>query len=200
MTDAPLAVQLIDPDTALQVANTPGARVFRYKFNQPGATVMLIGSGLLLAGVAALWWFTRFEQLYWFIAAVALAIGSVGLLAYVQHWSKFTRHHFVVVDPDALTVGDATRDAWRVVWPLLDVHALGFERLQVSGARGLLQVEVAGQQFPLHLYAPLAHIDDLQGFMVEVLERLRIEQGGDPAMLDDDADPEATPSPGDDLT
>lgn len=149
-------------------------RSFHYATNQAGQRVLLLGAGLLLAGaVGAAWWF-GVSTLAGSVGAGLLALSSLTLLGYIWRWSHFASSHFLAVDEHHLYVG-SNRRAWRIAWELLDAQTMGFERLSTSQLDGVLPIEVAGESIDLHLYHPLTHIEDLQGFMFEVLSR--IQQG-----------------------
>ena len=183
------AIQLLDEAQVKRVLEDPRTRRFYYTFNKPGSAFLLVVSGLMLAGAAATWWQTGLITFWWFGLAALLALGALGLLAFIYTWAKFTDKHFLAMTHQHLYLGDEG-NAWRIAWELLDAQALGFDAMDTNRLSGLMIVKVAGQQLPLRLYHPLVCVDDLQGFMVEVLthlQSLQIEQGQWPE-LDDASD------------
>lgn len=182
-------LQLLSEHDLEQLMLTPNMVRFGYNFNRPGSIVMLVFSGILLAGAVGLWLWTSFAQFWWFLAAALMVIGAVGLWAYVYKWHTFTQTAFLALSEEHLYVGDAS-EAWRMSWSLLDPQTLGFDRLNPSRYSSTLTIDLAGQNIDMFLYNPLAHVNDLQGFMIEVLTQL---QGEDLALQlegDDGADAE----------
>ena len=147
---------------------------FDYTFNRPGSIVMLVGSGLLLAGALGLYLWTKFEQFGWFLLAAFMILGAIGTWFYVYKWYKFAHESFLALTAEHLYVGDITQ-AWRAHWTLLDVQTLGFDRLNPSRYSSTLNIQLAGQNISMFLYNPLVHLGDLQGFMIQVLHQLQSE-------------------------
>lgn len=184
---------LIDNAEVKRVLDDPKARRFFYQFNKPGSVLLLIVSGICLACAAATWYHTRLITFWWFGLCALLSICSLAVLAFIYKWAKFTDDHFLALTKDHLFIGDEG-NAWKIAWELLDARALGFEGMDTTRFNGLMLVQVAGQAIPMRLYHPLAYVEDLQGFMVEVLthlQALQIEQG---TWTEDDADDEAQAS------
>lgn len=189
-------LQLIDKAQTELVLEDPKVRRFYYRFNKPASTLLLVVSGILLAGAAATWWYSRLITFWWFGLCALLVLASLGVLAFIYKWAKFTDDHFLAMSATHLYIGDEG-NAWKIDWELLDARALGFDVMDTTRFNGLMAVDVGGQSIPMRLYHPLTYIEDLQGFMVEVLthlQALQLESGElDPeASLEED---EAHPSP-----
>jgi len=140
------------------------------------------------------------DHLLWFGLCALLVLASLGVLSVIYKWAKFTDEHFLAMSASHLYISDEG-NTWKIAWELLDARALGFDAMDTTRFNGLMAVDVGGQSIPMLLYHPLTYIEDLQGFMVEVLthlQALQIESGElDPdALLDQD---EATPSPDQEL-
>lgn len=153
-------------------------RAFHYTTNVRGQRVLLLFSGIALAGAAGIYFYTQFASLLWFLLASGLAIFAVVMTASVYRWHKFAQTSFVAINDTFLYFGNDKR-AWRIAWDLLDAKALGFEDYESERLSGTLSLDVAGQKIDLHLYQPLAYIEDLHGVMFELLSHM---QGGSEAL------------------
>ena len=119
----------------------------------------MLFSGIALAGAAGIYFYTQFASLLWFLLASGLAIFAVVMTASVYRWHKFAQTSFVAINDTFLYFGNDKR-AWRIAWDLLDAKALGFEDYESERLSGTLSLDVAGQKIDLHLYQPLAYIED----------------------------------------
>ena len=145
-------------------------KVYHYVPNVLGRNMMLsVGAVSLVAalvvgllGDGALWSL---------VVAGALAVAFLGALFYVAHWLSVAQSHFIALDDDHLYVGSNKR-AWRLEWGLLDTRSSGLAALDTTTTKSVLPMRVAGQAIDVPLYHPLMHIDDLQGFMFELLGRM----------------------------
>lgn len=168
------------------------AHVFRYEVNQPGSTALLVIAGVLLAGGAAAGTLLGWGAPLGVAVAVVCAIASLVLLGFVVRWQLHARNHFVALTDEHLITGTPRR-AWRIGWESLDAEKLGFSRMEVSTSGSRLDIQVGGQEIPLLLVHPLAHLDDLPTFMMQVLGRLdpealeRMESGELEVEEDEDA-------------
>lgn len=172
-------LQLIDKAQTERMLEDPKVRRFYYRFNKPASTLLLVVSGILLASAATTWWYTGLITFWWFGLCALLVLASLGVLGFIYKWAKFTDEHFLALSSTHLYIGDEG-SAWKIDWSLLDARALGFEQMDTTRFNGLMAVDVAGQNIPMRLYHPLTYIEDLQGFMVEVLthlQALQIESG-----------------------
>lgn len=167
--DQPL-VLLHDGDVRRVLLDFKG-RAFHYHLNTAGQQLLLAGAGVLIASCVAILLVTKLAVLWSILAAIAGVIG-VATLAYIWRWRKFSQTSFVALDQDFLYIGDNKR-AWRVAWGLLDAQSMGFDKLEIGKGNGKLELNVAGQKIDLQLYHPLTHVEDLQGFMFEVLTRFQ---------------------------
>lgn len=150
-------------------------RAYHYVRNVAGERVLLVFAGLFLAAAACVVWMTGAAILPWRIAVVVCAVASMALLWFVATWHRRAGSSFVALDQEHLFVGDRKR-AWRVAWEMLDVQSMGFDKFSTQSGRGALDLQVGGQQIELILYHPLMHLEDLQGFMVEVLTMLKQDE------------------------
>lgn len=146
-------------------------RAYHYVKNRAGERVLLVFCGLLIAAAVGIVAFTGAAILPWRIAVVLCAVGAVALGGFVLKWHRVATSSFVALDEDHLFLGDRKR-AWRIDWELLDPQTMGFDTFSTESGRGVLMLNVAGQQIPLFLYHPLMHLEDLQGFMIETLTML----------------------------
>lgn len=179
--DAPLLL-LHDGDVRRAVLDFEG-QVFHYTLNKRGLRMLLVASGLALAGAVAIYVWMTFVSLLWFLASAALVVAAVVTLVTVWRWDTFSKTGFLALDDDYFYVGTSKR-AWRISWELLDARALGFEEYSSERLSGLLKMQVAGQQIDLHLYHPLAYVDDLQGLMFALLSHMK--GGPDQASLEEE--------------
>ena len=152
--------------------------VYHYKQNALGRGFVLGVCAVLCLGAIGIGVATGLSSVWWVLAVAGLVGAALCGLFYVAHWQKFALSHFIALGQSYLYTG-SNRRAWRVSWELLDTHSSGLTRLDTTTARSILPMRVAGQSIPVHLYHPLAHIDDLQGFMFELLRRMPQPGGGD---------------------
>lgn len=169
------------------------AHVFRYEVNQPGSAALLVISGLLLAGGAAAGVLLGWSSPLGIALAVVCAGAALAIVAFVVRWQLHARDHFVVLT-DAHLITGTPRRAWRIGWEALDAEKLGFSRMAVTTSGSRLDIHVGGQEIPLLLVHPIAHLEDLPTFMMQVLGRLdpealeRLESGELDAEDADEAD------------
>ncbi len=150
-------------------------KAYHYVRNVAGERILLVFAGILLAAAAGIVFFTGAVILPWRIAVVLCAVACLSLGWFVVKWHKQAGSSFVALDEEHLFIGDRKR-AWRVAWELLDVKSMGFEQFSTQSGQGVLNLNVGGQSIELILYHPLMHLEDLQGFMVDVLTMLKQDE------------------------
>ena len=152
-----------------------GGTARHYAFNLGGARVLLILSGLLLAAAAVIAVVTGAAILPWRAAVVLCVVAALALMHFVWRWRKKASSSFLAYDEEHLFLGDRAR-AWRISWEALDATSFGLETFTSQSGQGALKLDVGGQSIELLLYHPLMHLDDLQGFIFDVLHKLQGEQ------------------------
>ena len=90
----------------------------------------------------------------------------------ITYWYHVGEKMVVATNKEALMVGDMDK-MWSFRWELLDAESIGLKDMAVTRASGRLMIKAGGQTVPLLLYSPFAHIDDAQGFMATVLEKVQ---------------------------
>ncbi len=150
-------------------------KAYHYVKNTAGERVLLVFCGLLLAAAAGIVVFTGATILPWRFAVVLCGVGAAMLAGFVWKWHRVATSSFVALDAEHLFVGDRKR-AWRISWEMLDPQTMGFDTFSTQSGRGVLMLDVAGQEIPLFLYHPLMHLEDLQGFMIETLTMLKQDE------------------------
>jgi hypothetical protein len=168
-------VQLLDTkgvDEALQGGDVD---VFRYQLNRLGYTLILAIGGLMLAGAGFIWWQYGFSENLWTAIFAGLVAGGLGLSVHAAYWYAFAGTHFVGVTDDKLLVGREEK-AWSIDWSVLDVDALGLQRMNATAAKGMLEVRVGGEEIKIYLYNPYVFLEDIQALMSSLLERLQSQQ------------------------
>ncbi|MGM0555746.1 MAG: hypothetical protein ACQEVA_05120 [Myxococcota bacterium] len=164
---------------------------FGYTLNPLGFGMFLMFGGTLLSAAGYIYFKYAFTQPMFTAIMVGLAGAGLVIGINAARWYAFQRTHFVAVSPDKLYVGEEER-MWSIDWEVLDAEALGFDSLDVSQLRGSMEIEAGGQKIDLQLYNAYCYLDDIQGFMLEMLSQLKAHQhdDDDAAPADDDARPE----------
>jgi len=146
--------------------------LFRYRLNKPTFVITLIVGGLLLALGGMSWWNDQLAGPGAIAGFVVLVGGGLALGALGAWWYGFTQTHFLATTPDRLFVGKRDR-MWAVDWELLDRKTLGFEDMKPSSVQGRLDMQVAEQEIPVRLFNPFVSLEELEGFMIQVLQHLK---------------------------
>ena len=171
------------PEIEDVLAEEGGVAVFRYNLNIPVFVLTLLVGGSLLAMAGMMWWNGQLQSVGWFALfgvfnAAGLAIGSLA-----AYWFYFAETQFLALSKQKVFVGRRNR-MWSIDWELLDREALGFDEMSHSSIGGRLDLEVAGQEIPVHIYNTFVRLDDIQGLMFRVLQHLKGESPIDDAELD----------------
>ncbi len=173
-------VQLLDAkgvDEALQEGDVD---VFRYQLNRLGYTLVLAIGGIMLAAAGFLWWQYGFSEDLWTAVFAGLVAGGLGLSVHAAYWYAFSSTHFVGVSDQKLLVGREEK-AWSIDWSVLDVEALGLQRMNATAVKGVLEVQVGGEEIKIHLYNAYVFLEDIQALMSRLLEQLQSQQQADAA-------------------
>lgn len=155
--------------------DTSELALFRYRLNKPAFLITLVVGGLLLALGGMIWWNGDLSGAGGIVGFGVLMAAGLGLGALAAWWYGYTQTHFLAATPDRLFVGKRDR-MWSISWELLDREALGFEDMAVSSVSSHLDVEVAGQEIILRLFNPFVSLEDLEGFMFHVLQKLKEQE------------------------
>ena len=159
---------------------------FSYVLNPLGFGMILLFGGTLLSAAGYIYFQYGLSQPMYTAIMAGLAGAGLAIGINVARWYVYQRTHFVAVSPAKLYVGKEDR-MWSVDWEVLDAEALGFESLDISEMRGEMQIEAGGQTIDVHLYNAFCYLDDIQGFMLELLTQLKANQ--DRADAASEADP-----------
>lgn len=145
--------------------------VYNYSLNTAGLYVLAVFAGICVLGAIGLYIFGGPGT--WVMAGVAI-LGGLGsaMGVTITYWYHVAEKMVVAINDDALLVGNKEK-LWAITWELLDAESIGLKDMAVSRASGRLMIKAGGQTIPLLLYSPFAHIDDAQGFMTTVLERVQ---------------------------
>jgi hypothetical protein len=144
---------------------------FGYTFNKPGAIVMLGGAALLVAAAVGIWVGVGLSHFAVYLCAALLVLMSIGVVAYVYKWHRYTETHSMSMSATHIYVG-TSQSAWRISWDILDPSEMGFDRISTSRFSSALKMRLGGQDIELFLYNPLAHLSDLQSFILEMLSQV----------------------------
>jgi len=171
------------PEIEDVLAEEGGVAVFRYNLNIPVLMLTLLVGGSLLAMAGMMWWNGQLQSVGWFVLfGVFNAVGlASGVLA--AYWFYFSETQFLALSKQKVFVGRRNR-MWSIDWQLLDREALGFEEMSVNSIGGSLEIEVAGQEIPVHIYNTFVQLDDIQGFIFRVLQHLKGESPIEEAELE----------------
>lgn len=147
------------------------SKVYHYTLNTAGLYVLAVFAGICLLGAAALYTFMAPGTLVMVGAALLAALGAAMGIT-ITYWYHVAERMVVATTDDHLMVG-TTDKLWSVKWEVLDAEKIGLKDMAVTRASGRLMIKAGGQTIPLLLYSPFAHIDDAQGFMATVLEKVQ---------------------------
>ncbi len=201
-------IQLLSGPAVDDALETTAVRhLFRYQLNPATIGVLLILGGLCFVSAGVLWFFVGLGGL-----TTALFIGSILMgmtfLSMGSFWSNFKQKRFIAISDDFLFVGK-DEQAWRIHWSLVDRESLNLDEMQTSKLSGKLELKTAGQDVEIPLYTPFVFIEDIEGLMFELLQRLDTEGGEAPVgapgqdvdlqeVIDDDSDDDQDPDDDDD--
>lgn len=176
-------VQLLDGKGVRELLGEDDFRFFRYQLNSVGYSMVVGVGALMLAAAGYIWWYTSLEANLWIAAFAGLVAGGLGLGVWAAYWYAFANSRFVGVSDQKLLVGQPKK-AWAIDWSILDSETLGLEKMKATAMRGVLPVQVGGQQIQIHLYNAYVFLGDIQGLMATLLGRLTSEAEGGEEMLD----------------
>jgi fucose 4-O-acetylase-like acetyltransferase len=155
------------PDLQREVARS---KVYRYTLNSAALWILAGFAGICVV-LGALSYF--FASSPWSLVGLGV-FGGLGAIfgITITYWYHVGEKMVVATNKEALMVGDMDK-MWSFRWELLDAESIGLKDMAVTRASGRLMIKAGGQTVPLLLYSPFAHIDDAQGFMATVLEKVQ---------------------------
>lgn len=168
-------VQLVDKKGVDEALEGSDVDVFRYQLNRLGYTLILAIGGIMLASAGFIWWQYGFSEKMWTAIFAGLIAGGIGISIHAAYWYAFAGTHFVGISDDKLLVGREEK-AWSIDWSVLDIEALGLQRMNATAAKGVLEVRVGGEEIKIYLYNPYVFLEDIQALMSSLLERLQSQQ------------------------
>ena len=173
-------IQLLSGPAVDEALETTAVRnVFRYKLN-PATLGLLMVLGLSSFVIAAYLWFgpgLGGAATVGFFACLALGITFFSMGSY---WDNYRNKRFIAVSDDYLFIGQDMQ-AWRIHWSLVNRESLNLDDMTSSRLRGKFHLDTAGQSVEIPLYTPFVFLNDVEGLMFELLQRLDAEGGEAPA-------------------
>lgn len=183
-------IQLLSgPSINEALEETAVRHLFRYELNSATLGVLLVLGGLFFVGAGYLWFGPGLGGTST-AGFVATLLGGMTFFSMAAFWGNFGNSQFIAISDDFLFVGD-DESAWRIHWSLVNRDTLNFDDMTSSRFRGKIHVQAAGQNIEIPLYTPFAYVEDLEGLMFELLQRLDSEGGEAPVGAPDrETDPE----------
>jgi len=155
-----------------ELGSDSNVEIFRYELNKFGVGALLTLGLLFLLGAFGIWLSTRLAGMPWKLAFGAMILAGVTFCSMASYWINFVRDSFVATTASALWIGGKDR-AWKIDWSLLNARALGLHNLELSPLKGVLLIEVGGQNIKLPLFNAFAYLLDIQNFMFFVLNYIK---------------------------
>lgn len=167
-------IQLLTGPAVQESLEITGVRqLFRYQLN-PATVGLLFVFGIASFGAALFLVFgPGLGGGYTAGFAIALALGMT-FFSMVSFWSNFKTKYFIGVSDEFLYVGKDDK-AWRIHWELVNRDSLNFDEMQNSKMQGKIFLEAAGQSVEIPLFTPFVFIEDIEGFMFHILQRLEAD-------------------------
>jgi len=145
---------------------------------------------LMLVMLGALWGYYLYSVIGGSGLSLALGIfGAVLLLLSawtllrLLAWRRFVRRSGVAVTPGALVWRQGT-SCFLAPWSLIGPEALGLERLAFDKSyESFLNIQIGDTREPLFLVRLYARLDDIEGLLGELLQRIPREKWGRAAEL-----------------
>lgn len=175
-----------------ELLKDPETRVYRYAANMTVFYLML-GIGFMLTLVALMVYaFGTMTVTRWLVFAFVFAlIGVIGVR--VLYWRNVLQNHFVATRDDFLYIG-SHQNAWEIHESLLTRESMGFESMDLSKTRGVMNIRVGGQFITLRLFSAFVYLAELEAFMGEVLLRIAEEEHLDALEASQDVSQDAVES------
>ena len=173
-------IQLLSGPAVDEALETTAVRsVFRYKLNPATIGGLLVLGGASFVIAAYLWFGPGLggATTVGFFACLAMGITFFSMGSY---WDNFRNKRFIAVSDDYLFVGKDLQ-AWRIHWSLVNRETLNLDDMKSSRLRGKFHLDAAGQSVEIPLYTPFVFLDDIEGMMFELLQRLEVDGGEAPA-------------------
>ena len=180
-------VQLYHDSDVEKTLARDDVEAFGYTLNPLGFGMIVFFGGTLLSAAGFIYFKYAFTQPMFTAIMAGLAGAGLAIGINAARWYAFQRMHFVAISADKLYVGKEER-MWSIDWEVLDAEALGFDSLDVSQIRGSMEIEAGGQKIDVQLYNAFCYLDDIQGFMLELLSQLKAHRDDE----EDDAPAEKT--------
>lgn len=165
-------VQLHHDSDVIDTLRRDDVEAFGYRVNRLGFSVILVLGGIMLAAAGSIYTTQGLTQPLWTAILGGLVGGGLYLAVNLARWYAFQRTHFVAISSRRLYVGRETR-MWSIDWRVLDPDALGLNSMDTSTISGSMTLDVGGQSIDLELYNAYCYLEDIQGFMLEVLTQLK---------------------------
>lgn len=153
-------------------------RVFHYQLNPATIGVLLLVGLLFFIGAGVLWFGPGLGGGYTVGFVLAILMG-MSFFSMASFWENFRQKHFIAVSDDYLFVGQKEQ-AWRIHWSLVDRETLNLEDLQMSRFQGKMSLHSGGQDIDIPLFTPFVFLEDIEGLMFELLQRLETDGGEAP--------------------
>ncbi len=163
-------------DEALE--DTAIRHFFGYQMNPATLGLLLIFGGGAFAAAFYLWFWPGLGGGYTVGFIIAILAG-MSFFSMASFWGNFRNKRFIAVSDDFLYIGK-DEQAWRVHWSLVNQDTLNFDAMQTSRLQGRIHLETAGQTIEIPLYTPFVFVEDIEGLMFELLQRLEAEGGEAP--------------------
>jgi hypothetical protein len=168
-------VQLLDKTGVRGAIERPGVDLFEYHLNQLGFAVVLGAAGIMVAAAGFIWWQYAFEEILWTAVFAGLAASGLGLSLHAAYWYSIASNRFVGISDEKLVVGNQNK-AWSIDWSVLDADSLGLTDVNATALGGALAVNVGGEKINIQLYNAYIYLEDIQGVMAGLLNRLQNDQ------------------------
>lgn len=151
---------------------------FRYQLNPATLGLLLIFGGGSFVAAFYLWFWPGLGGSYTVGFIIAILAGMT-FFSMASFWGNFRNKRFIAISDDYLFVGK-DEQAWRIHWSLVDRDTLNMDAMKTSRYQGRLYLDTAGQTIEIPLYTPFAFVEDIEGLMFELLQRLEAEGGEAP--------------------
>ena len=183
-------------DEALE--ETAVRHLFRYQLNPATIGLLLIFGGVCFITAFYLWFWPGLGGGYTVGFIIAILAG-MSFFSMASFWGNFRNKQFIAISDDYLYVGKEER-VWRIHWSLVDRDTLNLDAMQNSRLQGKLCLDAAGQSVDIPLFTPFVFVEDIEGLMFELLQRLDAEGGEAPVGApDSDHDPSELAAKGDEV-
>lgn len=172
-------IQLLSgPAVEEALEETAVRHFFRYQLNPATIGLLLIFGGISFLVAFYLWFWPGLGGGYT-IGFIIAILGGMSFFSMASFWGNFRNKQFIAISDDYLYVGKEER-VWRIHWSLVDRETLNLDAMQNSRLQGTLRLDTAGQSVEIPLFTPFVFVEDIEGLMFELLQRLEAEGGEAP--------------------